>query len=171
MRSFGAMLAMAVATPAAAAVTASAPDGFISRNEVVVPVAPEAAWTALIAWHRWWSKEHSYSGTPPQLAATAGGGLVERWPGGEVLHATVVNMLPPKLLRLSGGFGPLQALPVAAVLDIRLTAVGSTTRITMIYNVAGTAAAKLDALAAPVDSVMAEGLARLARYATSGTPE
>jgi Polyketide cyclase / dehydrase and lipid transport len=171
MRIFGAMLAMAVATPAAAAVTASAPDGFISRNEVVVPVAPEAAWTALIAWHRWWPKAHSYSGTPPRLVASAGGGLVERWPGGEVLHATVVNMLPPGLLRLSGGFGPLQAMPVSAVLDFQLAAAGKGTRITMVYRVAGSATAKLDELAGPVDSVLAEGLARLARFAGTGAPE
>jgi uncharacterized protein YndB with AHSA1/START domain len=164
-------LAMLAGTPAAAAVIASAPDGFTSRNDVLVAVTPNKAWEALLAWHQWWSKAHSYSGTSPRLAARAGGGLVERWPGGEVLHATVVNIQPPKRLRLSGGFGPLQSLPVAAILDFSLVAEGTGTRITMVYSVAGNAAAKLDALAAPVDGVMAEGLARLARYATTGKPE
>jgi hypothetical protein len=164
-------LVMLVATPASAAVIASAPDGFTSRNDALVPVAPDTAWAALLAWHQWWSKDHSYSGTPPHLAAQAGGGLVERWPGGEVLHATVINIQPPKRLRLSGGFGPLQSLPVAAILDFSLVAEGTGTRITMVYSVAGNAAAKLDGLAAPVDGVMAAGLARLARYATTGNPD
>lgn len=164
-------LALLVGTPATAAIIASAPDGFTSRSDVLVAVTPDKAWEALVAWHQWWSKAHSYSGTPPRLAAHAGGGLVESWPGGEVLHATVVNIQPPKRLRLSGGFGPLQSLPVAAILDFGLVAEGTGTRITMVYSVAGNAAAKLDGLAAPVDGVMAEGLARFARYAATGKPE
>lgn len=163
-----AVLTVLAAAPAAAAVTASAPDGFVSRSEITVPVAPEKAWAALLAWHEWWAKAHSYSGTPPRLDARAGGGLVESWPGGEMLHATVINLQPPKQLRLLGGFGPLQALPVTAILDFRLAAEGSATRITMVYSVAGNRSAKLDTLAAPVDGVMAQGLARLGRYAATG---
>jgi uncharacterized protein YndB with AHSA1/START domain len=164
-------LALLVGTPATAAVIASAPDGFTSRNDVLAAVTPDRAWAALLAWHQWWSKAHSYSGRSPRLAPRAGGGLVESWPGGEVLHATVLNIQPPKRLRLSSGFGPLQSLPVSAILDFSLVAEDTGTRITMVYSVAGNAAAKLDGLAAPVDAVMAEGLERLARYAATGKPE
>lgn len=166
-----AALILASATPAAAGVTASAPDGFVSRNEAVVPLAPAQVWAALVQWDRWWSPDHSYSGKAPTLKAVAGGGLVESWPGGEVLHATVVNSLPPTLLRLNGGFGPLQSLPVNAVLDFQLRPEGAGTKLVMIYTVAGNASAGLDKLAVPVDAVMSGGFARLSRFATTGKPE
>lgn len=166
-----AALLFATATPAAAGLTASAPDGFVSRSEAVVALAPAQVWAALVQWDRWWSPEHSYSGKAPSLKPVAGGGLVESWPGGEVLHATVVNALPPKLLRLNGGFGPLQSLPVNAVLDVSLKPEGSGTRLVMTYTVAGSANAGLDKLAAPVDAVMTGGFARLTRYATTGKPD
>lgn len=165
------LLALAAATPAGAALTSSAPDGFVSRHEAIVDVPPARAWTVLTAWHKWWSPAHSYSGTPPVLTPKAGGGLVESWPQGEVLHALVLNAQPPKLLRLGGGFGPLQGLPVNAILDFTLAPAGEGTRITLTYRVAGNAAAALDKLAAPVDAVMGEGFARLTRFATTGKPE
>jgi uncharacterized protein YndB with AHSA1/START domain len=165
------LLALALASPATAALTSSAPDGFVSRHEASVAVPPAKAWAALTAWQRWWSPAHTYSGTAPVLSLKAGGGLIESWPGGEVLHATVMNALPPKLLRLQGGFGPLQALPVNAVLDFVLAPEGDGTKITMVYRVSGNAAAKLDTLAAPVDAVMAEGFARLTRFAATGKAE
>ena len=169
------VLALTLACPAAAAVTGVAPDGFTSQHDAVIAVPPEQAWSALVAWQQWWPPAHSYSGTPPVLVLRAGGGLVETWPGGEVLHATLVNALPPKLLRLTGGFGPLQSLPVTAVLDFVLTPVGAGTRIVMTYRVAGNAGARLDTLATPVDTVMGEGFARLNRLAVTGaadaTPE
>jgi uncharacterized protein YndB with AHSA1/START domain len=166
-----AALLFATAAPVAAGVTASAPDGFVSRNEAVVPLAPAQVWAALVQWDRWWSPEHSYSGKAPRLNPVAGGGLVESWPGGEVWHAGVVNALPPKLLRLNGGFGPLQSLPVNAVLDFVLIPEGGGTKLVMIYRVAGNATADLDKLAVPVDAVMSGGFARLTRFATTGKPE
>jgi len=166
-----AALLFATAAPVAAGVAASAPDGFVSRNEAVLPLAPAQVWAALVQWDRWWSPDHSYSGKAPRLNPVAGGGLVESWPGGEVWHAGVVNAQPPKLLRLNGGFGPLQSLPVNAVLDFQLRPEGSGTKLVMIYTVAGNATAGLDKLAVPVDAVMSGGFARLTRFATTGKPE
>lgn len=162
---------LALTSPAGALVTANAPDGFTSRHQATIAASPSQTWAALTAWHRWWPSAHTYSGTPPILSLKAGGGLVESWAGGEVQHATTVAAMPPKLLRLLGGFGPLQSLPVNAVLDFTLSPEGEATKVVMTYRVAGNAEAELDQFAAPVDSVMGEGFARLTRFAQTGKPE
>jgi hypothetical protein len=96
--------------------------------------------------------------------------LVEAWDGQSVQHATVLMAMPGKVLRLQGGFGPLQAQPVNAVLDFTLVPDGTGTRLTLTYRVGGPAQARLPDLAAPVDAVMSEALSRLARFAATGQP-
>ena len=166
-----AVLAVIVASTAEAELVANAADGFTLRNAATIPVPPATAWTALIDWRHWWSPAHSYSGTAPTLDPAAGGRLVERWPGGDVLHAIVTNAQSPKRLRPSGGFGPLQALPVGAVFDFALVPDGLGTNITTTYRVVGNAAAELDGFAGPVDAVITEGFARLTRFAVTGKPD
>ncbi len=165
-------LMLAMAMPVEARLASTAPDGFVSANEAVVALPPARVWAALTNWAAWWDPAHSYSGKPGmlRLEVKPGGLLSEQWDGGSVAHAQVVNALPPALLRLHGGFGPLQALPVNAVLDFSLKAEGGGTRLTMTYRVAGSPASKLDTLAAPVDAVMSAGFARLVKFATTGTP-
>lgn len=166
------LLALLIAAPAEARLTQSAPDSFVSINEAVLPLPPDQVWTALLAWNAWWDPAHSYSGAAGalDLQPEAGGAVMERWSGGSVRHAVVLSALPQSLLRLAGGFGPLQALPVDAVLDFSLKAQGSGTRLTMTYRVAGSASARLDTLATPVEAVMSAGFARLVRYANTGDP-
>jgi uncharacterized protein YndB with AHSA1/START domain len=162
-----ALLLSLLATPAAAEVVARAPDSFTSRHWVVVAKPPAKVWAALVQWGAWWPLSHGYSGRPMTLSPVAGGALSESWPGGSVLHATVVNVQPPKLLRLTGGFGPLQAMPVTAVLEFDLKQVGPGTHVTLTYRVAGPG---LTPLADPVDAVMGTAFARLTRYAATGQP-
>ena len=163
---------LGVAAPAAARLESVGPDGFVSRSEALIPHTPTSVWAALINWSAWWDLAHSYSGKPGALTLELppGGLLNEIWPGGNVVHAQVVNAMPPRLLRLHGGFGPLQALPVNAVLDFTLKPEGDGTRLTMTYRVAGAPASKLDTLAAPVDAVMSAGFARLVNFAQAGKP-
>ena len=158
-----------LASPAAAELTASSADGFTSRSEALIPKPPASVWAALTSWGQWWDPAHSYSGKPGTLSldAKAGGHLSEQWDDGSVQHATVLSAMPPRLLRLSGGFGPLQALPANAILSFTLKPEGPNTRLTMTYSVGGPASAKLDTLAAPVDAVMTAGFQRLQRFATT----
>lgn len=160
-------LLVLLAAPAASEVVARAPDAFTVHHEAVVAKPPAAVWAALVQWDHWWPLEHSYSGKAMTLAPVAGGALSESWPGGSVLHATVVNVQPPRLLRLNGGFGPLQDMPVAAVLDFDLKPEGVGTRLSLTYRVAGPAAGPL---ADPVDGVMGTAFARLTRFAATGQP-
>jgi uncharacterized protein YndB with AHSA1/START domain len=162
-----------LAHPVSAAVTMSGPDGFVSASSAVVAKPPAAVWAAVLQWGRWWDPVHSYSGKAGGmvLEPKAGGRLVEDFDGNSVLHATVVHVRPPELLRLNGGFGPLQLLPVNAVLDIALKQEGAGTRLSLTYRVGGPVFARLDEMAAPVDGVMSAGFARLVRFVNTGNPE
>ena len=166
------LLLATIASSAQTAVIKSAPDGFVSDSSAVIGVKPARMWRALTNWSNWWDKAHSYSGKAEaiHLDPRGGGLLLERWDKNSVKHAVVLSAVAPSSLRMSGGFGPLQALPVNAILEFSLRGEGSGTRLTMTYRVAGTAANNLDTLAVPVDSVMSEGFSRLLNYAATGKP-
>lgn len=164
------LAAALAAAPLKAAVTASSPTGFVSESKASIAKPPAEVWAALVQWGGWWDPAHSYSGSAGNLKldARAGGQLSETWPGGSVLHATVLTAMPGELLRMDGAFGPLQALPVVAVLDFTLKPEGKGTLLTMRYRVAGAPEAGLDKMAGPVDGVMSAGFGRLARFAEAG---
>lgn len=173
MRRAATLAAALLAAPASAAVSTSGPDGFVSVNGTVVAMPPAQVFAAVLQWSRWWDPAHSYSGKPGSmlLDARAGGLLSENFDGKSVQHATVVHVRPPELLRLDGGFGPLQMLPVNAVLDIAVKPEGSGTRLSLTYRVGGPAYAGLDKMATPVDAVMSAAFERLVRFANTGNPE
>lgn len=166
------LLLATMASPAQAAVIKSAPDGIVSESSAVIGVKPARMWRALTNWSNWWDKAHSYSGKAEaiHLDPRGSGLLLERWDKNSVQHAVVLSAVAPSSLRMSGGFGPLQALPVNAILEFSLRGEGSGTRLTMTCRVAGTAANNLDTLAVPVDNVMSEGFSRLLNYAATGKP-
>lgn len=159
--------------PALATVAMRGPDGFVSSNAELIARPPADVWAALVQWNRWWDPEHSYSGKPGMLVleARAGGTLSETFDGKSVWHADVVHVRPPELLRLHGGFGPLQSLPANAVLDIGLKPEGAGTRLTMSYRVGGPVFLRLDEMATPIDDVMSAGFQRLVRFVNTGNPE
>src|ERR1700704_6205463 len=93
----------------------SAPNGF------TVKVAADAAAPAARVYQAltqqiasWWDKAHTWSGNAAYLSIDArpGGCFCEKLPNGGVQHMTVLYADPGKLLRLSGGLGPLQDLAV-----------------------------------------------------------
>ncbi len=159
------------AVPARAAVVASDATSFTIEHRAELPMPPGTVWAALVQWDRWWSPAHTYSGEAQHLDPVAGGLLSERWAGGSVRHAVVLVAMPAKLLRLSGGFGPLQPLPVNAVMDFTLAAERTGTKLVLSYRAAGPASADLTTLAAPVDAVLGEAFARLSSFAVTGKPE
>jgi hypothetical protein len=160
-------LALAAAPlPAAAEVTASSEAGFVSHNEVLVAVGPQAAWEALVAPAGWWNGEHTYSGDPAnmRIELKPGGCFCERVPesGGEIEHMRVIYLAPGSTLRMSGGLGPLQSEAVTGVLTMTLTPDGEKTRIGWDYVVGGYSRMPLAELAPLVDQVIGEQLSRLA---------
>jgi hypothetical protein len=69
------LLAALAASPAFAAVQASAADGFVVRHEAVVPGDRAHAFAEAIHPERWWNDAHTWSGSAANLSldARAGG--------------------------------------------------------------------------------------------------
>ena len=148
-------------------------DGFVTRDAASVAASPMATWLALIKPGQWWNPQHSWSGDAANMTLTpqVGGCFCERIPGkdeggafaldGSAMHAEVVQAFPLHVLRMRGGFGPLQGEPATGVLTITLQAVTGGTRIVWEYNVGGPMRYKIAEIAPAVDTVMSEQLHRL----------
>ncbi len=167
------MLAAALAlisVPAAAEVTASDGNGFVSHNEVLVAVDAETAWKVMVSPSDWWNGAHTYSGDPLNLAlhATTGGCFCETIPGegdisdGQIEHMRVVYVAPYSTLRMTGGLGPLQSEAVTGMLTMTLEADGEMTRIGWDYVVGGYMRTSMAEMAPLVDQTVQEQLLRLA---------
>ncbi|MBB4840962.1 uncharacterized protein YndB with AHSA1/START domain [Sphingomonas kyeonggiensis] len=157
-------LALVAASPAAAEVTASTETSFTVTEKVTVAAPAAKVWATLVAPSLWWNKDHTWSGSAANLSLDPrpGGCWCEKLPkGGGVEHMRVVYAAPGEMLRLTGGLGPLQAMPASAVMTVTLTpgADGKSTAVTFEYAVAG--APGLGRIAAPVDGVLAAQVAGL----------
>lgn len=163
----------AVALPARAEVVETTADRFVTRDTASVKANPLATWLALTKPGEWWNSAHSWSGDAKNMTLTPQGGgcFCERIPVGDsgnssamegsARHAEVLQAFPMKVLRLSGGFGPLQGEPVSGILTITLKEVPGGTRILWEYNVGGPMRYKIAEIAPAVDGVMSEQLKRL----------
>jgi hypothetical protein len=162
------VLALASAAPAHGEIVASAPDAFTSKHEVVVPLAPAAAYARLLRIADWWDSAHTYSRDAANLTLDAkpGGCWCEKLPdGGFVEHMHVLFAWPGKMLRLSGALGPLQEIGAGGVMTFALQAEGTGTKVTLTYAVRG-AAGTLEKLAVPVDTVLGQATKRFADFAS-----
>lgn len=130
-------------------------------------------WEMLRSPQRWWSKEHTYSGDNANLYldSQATGCFCEKLPGkGSVEHLRIVFSQPPKMLRLTGALGPLQAEAVTGVLTFKLDAESEgATKVTLGYLVGGHVRGGNEAMAVAVDRVLAAQLAGL-KTATEALP-
>jgi uncharacterized protein YndB with AHSA1/START domain len=170
-----ALLALAaLAWPAARAeVTAQSPAGFTIVHRAEMQAPAERVFGAIGEIGRWWNGSHTYSGSAANLRLDmeAGGCFCERWDGGSAEHLRVVSVGRGKSVRLLGGLGPLQMLPVNGVLTIEVSPVAEgRTALAWTYRVAGPADAGLQEWAAPVDRVIGEQASRLAAYVQATKP-
>ncbi len=159
-------LVLGLAGPAAAPaeVTSSSPIHFDIESRVTVAATPAEAYAALGDIGAWWDGAHSYSGDPANMRIDlwAGGCFCETLPdGGTVEHMRVIQALPGRVLRLSGGLGPLQEEAVVGTMTWTLRAVPDGTEIVSRYLVSGHVRGDTGAYAAPVDTVLREQFERL----------
>jgi uncharacterized protein YndB with AHSA1/START domain len=162
-----ALALLLLAAPAAAEVRSSSATHFDIESRVTVAASPARTYEALGRVGSWWNGAHSYSGDAAnmRLELRAGGCLCETLPdGGTVEHMRVIQALPGRLVRMSGGLGPLQSEALAGTLSWSLRAVEGGTEISSVYLVSGRGRGDLTALAAPVDGVLREQLERLRAY-------
>lgn len=154
--------------------------GFTSSFRAEIKNPPAQAWASIVQLPRWWSSAHTYSGKASNLSldAQAGGCMCERWRDAagashSVQHAQVVLAQEGRVLRLNGGLGPLQDMPVVGVLTIVASpgtgAEAGQSFLRMTYRVAGGAEAGLDKLAPAVDGVIGEQFKRLKLLIETGS--
>jgi hypothetical protein len=77
---------------------------------------------------------------------------------------TVVYADPGKMLRLSGGLGPLQDFAVDGTMTWRFVEVADGTTVELTYRVGGYVTGGIGNLAAPVNTVLTEQMARLKQF-------
>jgi hypothetical protein len=100
------------------------------------------------------------------------GCFCERLKHGEVRHMTVTYAEEDKQLRMFGGLGPLQFTGATGHMGVTLKAAGAGTEVVLTYDVGGYAKGGLaETLAAPVDQVLGEQLARLKKAVETGKPD
>lgn len=162
-----------VATSASAEITASSDAGFVIRLTQEVPATPQESWKALIMPGEWWSSDHTYSGDAKNLYldAQATGCFCEKLPKpkdapedqriGSVEHMHVVYAEPNRVLRMTGGLGPLQSEAVKGTLTMTLKAVPGGTRVLWEYVVGGYMRYKPEQIGPSVEKVLAEQVRRL----------
>jgi hypothetical protein len=158
------MLASMQVAPAAAEVLSVSGNGFEIRETAHTAGSPEKAYAALLLPARWWSSDHTFSGSAANLVldARAGGCWCETLPnGGSVEHLRVLFAAPGKTLRLRGAMGPFQALAVDGVLTWNLKGGPDGTDISVSYAVGGYSKDGFDELAKAADHVIGEQLERL----------
>ncbi len=166
--------AAAVAPCALAEVKDAGPDGFTVENSQWVPATPEVAWKAFV--HdvgQWWPADHTWWGDASKLSISekAGGCFCEVNGNREAWHMTVNFVDPGKLMRMTGGLGPLQGMGLNGALEWRFAPENDGTRITLHYRVGGYSPDDLSKFAAVVDKVQGSQLAGLADHVrTSAKP-
>ena len=162
--------ALLTAGAARAAVIDAQAGGFEIREAVQVAAPPETVWAAVVNVGGWWASSHTYSGSARNLTLEVkpGGCWCEAIPGGGDEHMRVINIQPPKVLRLSGALGPLQTTGGAGHLTFALEPKDGGTAVTVTYVFGGYQRGGFAALAAPVDGVLAEQVGRLKALAETG---
>jgi hypothetical protein len=152
--------------PVHGAVLGSGAGGFTVHEEAEFAGAPAAAWKHLVDVGSWWNPKHTYSGVSSNLTLTlsAGGCWCEKLDnGGFVQHMQVVLVIPEKILRFTGGLGPLQGMGATGALTFTLHGTSPTaTKVVAEYTVTGYARDGLSDVAGAVDEVLGEALRRFA---------
>ena len=170
-----ALLLALSAGPARAEVLHAAESGFVVRHERTILAPPETAWRMLIG-HvgEWWHPDHTYAGDASSLYIEARplGCFCERiGPNDVVVHLTVTMLRENRLIRLTGGLGPLGLMGVDGNLTVSLLPSEEDTRVALEYRVGGYDPDGLERIAPAVDAVLGEQMDRFVRFVEVGSPD
>jgi hypothetical protein len=167
-----AAIALLVASPAAAEVVTTSPNGFEVRETVTLVVPADVAFASFGEIAAWWDPEHTYSGDSANLSLnlSPGGCFGERFPkGGGIEHMRVTYLDPGKRIVFSGALGPLLYEATSGVMSVEMKTAAGGSQLTLDYRAAGFFNGGAEKLAPQVDEVLAGQLKRLRTYA-AGRP-
>ena len=173
----GAVVALALITMQCAAhaeVADKQPNGFSLDEKYQVKAAPDKVYEAMIQPSRWWSSAHTFSGDAKNMTfdARAGGCWCETLPnGGSVLHMTIVNIVPGKLVRLRGALGPFQSTGMEGAMNVIFTPKNGGTELEVSYNLGGYVNGGFDVLATSADGVLNLQFYRLKQLIETGSAD
>lgn len=145
-------------------------NGFIVENKFETDVEAAKVWDALIndvdLWwpksHSWWGEEGTFSIEPK-----AGGCFCENAKERSAEHMHIAFVDPNKLLRMTGGLGPLQGMGMHGALDWQFKELAKGTQVTLSYRVTGINKDGFKQLAKIVADVQKIQLNGLKRYVES----
>ena len=162
-----ALVAFACGGHVRAEVKDQAANGFTVENSEWVDVDPQTAWTALVEdVGQWWPAAHTWWGDSAKLSISpvAGGCFCEIDGARQAWHMTVAFVDPGKLLRMTGGLGPMQGMGLNGALEWRLAEENGGTRIALWYRAGGYTPDDLTRFAPVVDRVQAQQPGGLAAH-------
>lgn len=142
-------------------------NGFAVENVVEINAPIEQVWKALIKdVDTWWPKDHTWWGVDGKLEIEpiAGGCFCEIAGERSAAHMTVAFVDPQKLLRMTGGLGPLQGMGMYGALDWQLKTVNGKVEVTLTYKVNGYLDGGFEQLAPIVAKVQGMQLNGLAQF-------
>ena len=155
-----------ISNPLSADVVQESEQYFELRFERTLSVSVDKLDHQILQIQSWWHPDHTYSGDSENLFLDVKklGCFCERiGTEGLVRHLQVANYRPKSILRLTGGLGPLQSLPVSGVLDFTMTQNKSNTaQLVVTYKVSGSAP-DLKSWVKPVNQVLGEQVDRLVK--------
>lgn len=168
-----AILFLCVCQSSQAEVKTVSDDYFNLHIEVELSDRNQIAYSKFLKVGQWWDPEHTFFGKSRNLRieSKAGGCFCERTSNRSVKHMSVTHADPGFLLRMRGGLGPLQALPVDGVMTYTFKQLDGKTLLILDYEVWGAKSAKLTEVAAAVDSVLIHQLIRLQRFIDTGSAD
>ncbi len=145
--------------------------GFTIENEVTLSQSVDVTWQHFTKEiDNWWPKDHTWWGKQSTLSLDtfAGGCFCERTNkelGNSAEHMRVSFVDKHKLLRMTGGLGPLQGMGIYGALDWKFeTLEKGGTKITMRYQANGHNPDSFERLIPIVDKVQAMQIGAFAKY-------
>lgn len=141
--------------------------GFIVENTIQTAHNSEFFWAKLVKGiDKWWPKDHTWWGQQGQLSIQtfAGGCFCETSGDKSAEHMRISFVEPNKILRMTGGLGPLQEMGMYGALNWTLSANNGATLVTLTYRVSGINPDGFEKLAPIVDKVQTMQLNQLKKY-------
>ena len=150
-------------------------NGFEVVVGVALDVSRDDAWRGFVdEIGAWWHPDHTVSGRTEGLyldARPMGCFCESLGPDNGVVHMMVTIADRPRMLRLTGGLGPLGLKGVSGNMTVEFDETDGITRVVIHYAVGGFHEAGLDAVAPAVDAVLGDALLRFSRHlAATATP-